>query len=283
MKIFGLLGKNIAYSSSPSMHNAAFRALGIDAEYRLFDMKREKLNSFFQDIKKGIIEGCNVTIPHKEESLKFVDKKSEIVEATGALNTVARKTNILVADNTDFIGFMKALRGNTEGDLHFDPKGKNVFLFGAGGAAKAIAYTLITLKAKRIIIADIDKSRAENLAGSFFEKKSSDVVLSVAEDEVQYEDFISKSDLLINATPCGMKNDDPELFDYRYIEDKHFVFDLIYTKETKLLKRAKSQGAQAIDGLNMLLYQAGASFNIWTGKEAPIKVMKEELLKHRGK
>jgi len=283
MKTYALLGKNIGYSSSPFMHNAAFSALKMDAEYKIFDIPERDLKGFLCDLRSGKIEGCNVTIPYKEKALEFVDEKNDTVEAIGALNTIARKKEKLVADNTDFLGFMKALRGEGEGDLNFDPKGKNIFLFGAGGAAKAIVYVLLTLKAKRIILTDIDKAKAEALAGSFFKKRKGDVSITVSADEEQYEEFISRSNLLINATPCGMKEKDGALFDYRYIEEKHYIFDLIYARKTPLVKDAQKSGARAVDGLNMLLYQAAASFSVWTGREAPLPVMRKALLEHVGR
>jgi len=277
MKIYGLLGKNIHHSLSPVMHNAAFKALGISAEYKIFDINEEKLGGFFEKLKKGEIFGCNVTMPYKEKALNFVDAASVATKTIGALNTVTREEDELKGYNTDYQGFIKALLGFGEGDLNFKAEGKDAFIFGAGGAAKAIIYGLLTMGAKKIVIADIDNKKAEALAGYVIGKKKWNSLITVAQDEKQYNEFISKSDLLVNATPCGMKEDDPGLFDYSYIHEGLYVFDLIYTVETPLIKGAKGRSAKCINGLNMLLYQAARSFEYWTNLEAPLEVMRKAL------
>lgn len=278
MQTYGLLGRNIGYSLSPFMHNAAFKALGMDAEYKLFDISEERLEDFFSELRNGRVSGCNVTLPYKEKALNFVDNLTSAAEAIGALNTVAREGDVLKGYNTDYQGFMKALRGPDKGNLNFDAEGKNIFIFGAGGAARAVVYCLVTLSAKRIIITDLNIKKAENLAGYLSRKHGGATLITVAQDKAQYDDFISKSDLVINATPCGTGSDDPALFDYKYLEKKHYVFDLLYAKETSLIKEAKARGAHVAGGLNMLLYQAARSFEHWTNKDAPLEVMREALL-----
>lgn len=278
MKIYGLLGRNISYSLSPFMHNAAFRALKLEAEYKTFDIPESGLDDFFSDLRKGNISGCNVTIPYKEKALGFLDKQTGPVQDIGAVNTLAFEDTKLCGYNTDYYGFMEAVKGKSAGDLDFDSKGKDIFVFGAGGAGKAVIYGLMSLGAKRIAITDIDERKAERLAVSIVGKHKSDSLITVVKDEAKYEEFISKSNLLINASPCGMKKDDPALFDYRYIHEELYVFDLIYAAETPLLKEARSRAAKAVDGVNMLLYQAGRAFTIWTSKGAPLEVMRKALL-----
>ncbi|MBL7157104.1 MAG: shikimate dehydrogenase [Candidatus Omnitrophica bacterium] len=280
MKTYGLLGKNISYSLSPFMHNAAFKARNLKAEYRIFNLPENALGSFFEDMRKGTISGCNVTIPHKESALKFIDKCDDLVRNIKAVNTITSKDDKLFGYNTDCQGFIETLIGKNPGDLNFKSDGKDVFVFGAGGAAKAVIYGLINSGAKRIIIADIDEARAERLAQAVTEKENVSSVIAVVKDKAKYEEFISKADLLVNATPCGMKESDPPLFDYRYIHEKLYIFDLIYTSLTPLTKEATSRGAKAVNGLNMLLYQAGAAFKIWTGVKAPLEVMRGALLEN---
>lgn len=267
MKTYGLLGKNISYSLSPSMHNAAFKALNLKAEYRIFDKTEPELDDFFSDMKKGKISGCNVTIPYKEKALDYVDKCDNMVNSIGAVNTIVVKNNILEGRNTDYDGFVTALTGNTPGDLDFEPGGKSVFVFGAGGAARTIVFSLLNRAhkpVKKIAITDIDIDKARKLASSIVEKQEGNTIITVVEDEGQYNDFVSKSELLVNATPCGMKESDPPLFDYRYIHEGLFVFDLIYARDTRLVEEARLRGAKAINGLNMLLDQAIAAFSYWT-------------------
>ena len=283
MQTYGLLGKNVGYSLSPAMHNAAFKSSGLDCEYKLFDVSADKLGDFFAALRKGDISGCNVTIPYKEEVLGLVDTSSVAAKQIGASNTIIKVGGKLKGYNTDCQGFMKAIRGHGEGDLDFSPEGKTAFLFGAGGAARAVVYSLLVLGIKKILITDIDTEKAEGLAGSVVEKQEQNVLITVIEDKAQYNELISKSDLLVNATPCGMKEDDKPLFDYSYIHEKLFVFDLIYTRNTALMKEAVCRGARAVNGLNMLLYQAAEAFTLWTGKKAPIPIMKQALLGRTGK
>ena len=199
----------------------------------------------------------------------------------GAINTVAVKAGELSGHNTDYGGFIEALKGRNEGDLNFDPKGKDIFVFGAGGAAKALIYGLMSLGARRIAIADIDEEKSERLASFIVDSHKGSSLITVVKDRYKYEEFISKSELLVNATPCGTKKTDPQLFDYRYIHEKLYVFDLIYASNTRLVKEARLRGAKATGGINMLLYQAGASFTIWTGLKAPLDIMRNALELHR--
>ncbi len=259
------------------MYNAAFRALDIEAEYRLFDISEDALNAFFSELKEEKIAGCNVTIPYKEKALAFIDGCDDLAKNIGAVNTIALKDAKLTGYNTDCQGFIESLQGKGEGDLDFDTSGKNVFVFGAGGAAKAVVYALISLGAKKVALTDIDIRKAEALADSLAEKDFGNTVITVVQDESQFDEFISKTDLLVNATPCGMKKEDPKLFDYKYLNEGLSVFDLIYSVDTLLVKEAQAIGARAVNGLNMLLYQAAAAFKIWTGKRAPVAVMKKAL------
>jgi shikimate dehydrogenase len=288
MQTYGLLGKNISYSLSHAMHNAAFRELNLDAEYKTFDIPENELDAFFARLKKGEISGCNVTMPYKEKSLEYVDACDNLVKSIGALNTIVTKDGILKGHNTDYDGFINALTGTAPGDLGFEPGGKSVFVFGAGGAARTVVFSLLSWApefVKRIVITDVDIKKAENLADSLVEKQGGDTVISIAAENSQYGDFISKSDLLVNATPCGMKEGDPALFDYRDIHERLYVFDLIYVKDTPLVKEARRRGAKAVNGRNMLLDQAVEAFEYWiegAQTAAVIKAMRQALFEKLG-
>ncbi|MCQ9206981.1 MAG: shikimate dehydrogenase [Omnitrophica bacterium] len=277
MKTYGLLGETIGYSLSHHMHNAAFSELGLEAEYKIFDIPESGLGDFFSRVKAGTISGCNVTIPYKERALAFIESLSPAVRAIGALNTIVREDGKVVGHNTDYHGFVKSLRGRASGDLGFEPEEKSAFVFGAGGAAKAVVYSLLILGAKKIAIADMDIKKAETLAASVVEKQKGNALITVVQDEAQYDEFISRSDLLVNATPCGISKGDAPLFDYKFIDKTLAVFDLIYAKDTPLVMEAKLRGAKVINGLNMLLYQAARSFELWTGNEAPLDAMRKAL------
>lgn len=278
MQTYGLLGKNIAYSLSPAMHNAAFKELGLAAEYKIFDIDENETEEFFSKVRAGEISGSNVTIPYKEKALDFLEGLSPAAKAIGAVNTIVRGEGVLTGHNTDYKAFMKSLRGLGEGDLAFEPEEKAAFIFGSGGAAKAVSYGLLLLGVKKIALTDVDIEKADFLAGRMAEKQEGSAVITVAHDERQISELISRSDLLVNATPCGQNPGDRPLFDYKTLDSHLAVFDLVYSVETPLVKQARSRGAKAATGLNMLIYQAARSFELWTGKDAPVEVMRKALL-----
>ncbi len=271
MNIYGVIGWPVKHSLSPAMHNAAFKELGIEAEYKLFEVRPEDLGNFIHSISKESICGLNVTIPYKEIVITFLDKISSEAGLIGAVNTVKVSDNKLEGYNTDGEGFLRHL---TE-DLGFKPEGKNIAIIGAGGAARAVSVYLGKEKPKRISIYDIDKARLEALFGHLKENFNNIEFKSANSiEELDIEDC----SLLINATPIGMKASDPCLVDGKFIHKGILVYDLIYNpKETKLLELGKQKGAVVSNGLGMLLYQGAAAFELWTDKKAPIEIMREAL------
>lgn len=270
-KIYGLIGYPVKHSLSPLMHNAAFAALGIDAKYELFEVSPGELGDFFKSIPQRNILGFNVTIPHKEKVIALLDQASEEARLIGAVNTVKVEGAKTGGFNTDGAGFLKYLKE----ELRFDPKGKRIALIGAGGAAKAIAVYLCKAAVKSVSIHDIDNNKLLNL-GDQLKKHFAGIEFLSASSVEQLN--IASSDLLVNATPIGMKETDPCLVDGKFIKKDLLVYDCIYNpEETKLLRIARGKGAKVANGLGMLLYQAADSFKIWTGKEAPVNVMKQAL------
>lgn len=272
-KIYGLIGYPVKHSLSPKMHNAAFRSLNINAEYRLFPLKEEELKGFFADLKKNNIFGLNVTIPYKEKVIAFLNKISHEAKLTGAVNTIKVNQNSLEGFNTDGEGFLRHIRR----DLGFNPRGKSIAIIGAGGASRAVAVYLSKEKPQRISIYDTDKTKAENLVKHLKECFGS-VEFKQANSIEELD--IKISGLLINATPIGMKEADPCLVKEDFIHKNLLVYDLIYEpKETMLLKIAKEKGALVSNGLGMLLYQGARSFRLWTQKPAPVEIMRQALNK----
>lgn len=270
-KIFGLLGYPVKHSLSPAMHNTAFKHLGIDAEYKLFEIKPEELNIFLNNLDKNNISGLNVTIPYKEKVLDFItlDKESFYLREVKAVNAIVKKDNILKGFNTDIPGFQKHLKEN------INPEGKCVAIFGAGGAARAVSYVLVTLKAKEISIFDIDQNKSEGIV-KMIKNLFSNFAISLV-NNIEGLDIKNK-DLLINTTPIGMKETDPCLIKEELLHKNLFVYDLIYNpSETKLLKLAKKFGCKTSNGLGMLLYQGELSFKHFTGLDAPIGIMRQAL------
>lgn len=270
-RIFGLIGYPVKHSLSPLMHNAAFKALNLDASYELFELKPQELETFFKTLPQKNISGLNVTIPYKEQVFPFLDKVSEQAELIGAVNTINISGGKLEGFNTDGDGFLRHLKD----DLGFDPEGKNISVIGAGGAARAITVTLSRAGSKRVFIYDIEKSKSEKLI-SHLKRNFSNVEFKQA-DSIEGLDM-KGSGLLVNATPIGMRESDPLIIGPEFISKGLLVYDLIYNpKETKLLKLAKERGAVVSNGLGMLLYQGMLSFEIWTGKKAPKDVMRKAL------
>jgi shikimate dehydrogenase len=272
-KIYGVLGYPAKHSLSPVMHNAAFKALRINAEYKIFEIEPYELNIFLTSLSKNNIFGLNVTVPYKEKVMPSLDSISSEAELIGAVNTIKVSKFRLGGFNTDGEGFLKSLSE----DLNFEPKGKNIAILGAGGAAKAVSVFLSKHKPKAIAVYDIDKAKLSGLIAHL--KDNFDDIDYVAASSIA-ELSIEKCNLLINATPIGMKDDDPCLVNSEVLHSKLLVYDLIYNPpETKLLALAKEVGAKVSNGLGMLLHQGALSFELWTDKKAPVKVMREALEK----
>jgi shikimate dehydrogenase len=277
-RILGLLGYPVKHSFSPAMHNAAFKKLNIAAEYRLFEIKPKELNGFFASLIGQNISGLNVTIPYKEKVLDFIklDKESIYLKKIRAVNTIVSKNSILRGFNTDIPGFLKDLKEN-----NIDIVKKRIAMLGAGGAAKAVIYALANSGAKEISIYDIDKAKSQKLA-SLIRTLFQDFEIKAVG---KIEDLnIRGKDLLINATPIGMKDRDPCLIKEEILHRNLVVYDLVYNPpQTKLLMLAKKVGAKTFNGLGMLLHQGALSFEYFTGKVAPLETMrqalKEELMK----
>lgn len=281
-KIVGILGYPIKHTASPAMHNAAFKALKLNWAYLPLEVKPEKLERVVKALVPINIQGVNVTIPHKKNVIPFLDELSPEAEFIGAVNTIVKKGNKLVGYNTDGEGFMRALE-----EEKISVSGKNILVMGAGGASHAICYQL-ALKGANLRIYNRTIEKAHDLKGRLEEKQFSPKVESKPVAILTFKSNSLKRELediqiLINATSFGMKADDR--FFHLINEDNinpslEAVVDIIYNPpETKLLKIAKEKGIKTINGLGMLLYQGALSFELWTGKKAPIGVMRETLHK----
>jgi shikimate dehydrogenase len=254
------------------MHNAAFRSLKINAEYRFFEKSPQELEDFLSSLKDANISGLNVTIPYKEAVIPFLDEVSEEAKLIGAVNTIKVLRNRLQGHNTDGAGFLKHISE----DLNFTPRAKRICVMGAGGASRAISVYLCKAKPKSISIYDIDKRRLAALA-RHLRSEFKNIEIRAADSIAGLN--IGEADLLLNATPVGMSEADPCLVDKKFFHKGLLVYDLIYNpQETKLLARARDCGAKVSNGLGMLLYQGMLSFEIWTGKKAPKEVMRKALL-----
>ena len=275
-RVYGLFGYPVRHTFSPVMHNAAFRAIGLNSAYLAFEVEPEKIGNALKGIVALGIEGVNLTVPHKERALVYMDKLSPEARLIGAVNTVVRRGKKLIGHNTDGAGFVASLKK----DARLNPRGKNIFILGAGGAARAIAMELAKKGASRIVLTDLVYHRAQNLALKVRQAFSDCTVRVGSLRKKEMTRNILDSDLLINATPIGMNKSDPLLVDEESLHPDLVVCDLIYNPlETKLLKCARARKLKTISGLGMLLYQGAISFKLWTGRKAPIEVMRKALLK----
>jgi shikimate dehydrogenase len=308
LRLYGLIGYPVKHSLSPAMHNAAFKALGINAAYRLFEVKPQELASFLLDpqtkitdtsgktIYAGDILGFNITIPHKvkakeilmaqEAEKKLIQKinKAKKKESSvssnkwytlvaGAINTVKKGYQ---PRNTDVSGFLKSLKV----DLNFNTKDKSVLVIGCGGAGRAVIAGLSygQKKVKKIYIYEKDK-KAISLAKSHFHQfpaVSRKLKFIACE---QMPQAIKKCQLLVNTSPVGMKDDSFSIIKKDLLHKGLSVYDLIYNRQTKLIKDALILGLPAASGQGMLLYQGAAAFSFWVEEPAPIEVMRSALNK----
>lgn len=276
--IYGLVGFPVKHSLSPLMHNAAFQALEVEAEYKLFSLEENEIESFFKGLKEenSPIFGLNVTVPYKEKVIPYMDSLAPFAQKANAVNTVVIKEGRkLVGYNTDGPGFLAHMA-----EIGVKTKGKRVSIIGAGGASRAIitALCLIEDKPDLIKIFDVESIKVDELIqdlGSRFD-------VSVVENVMSIDDLnVELADILINATPIGLKKDDPCLFEEDVFHSGLFVYDLIYNPaETVLIKMAKAKGAKTASGLGMLYFQGVLAFQHWADLqlEDPIKnIMREAL------
>lgn len=272
--IYGLIGHPVEHSLSPSMHNAAFKELNIDAEYKLFDVLPEDLEAFLKQLPEKGILGVNITIPHKVKAKNLVEKigsLDEVAKRFGAINTITVSGGKLKGFNTDGPGFYRSLQA----DLKFEPEGKTVFVLGAGGAARAVAMYLGN-GAKKICVTDIDSRMTDELKKHF--EKYYDQQKLVVLSRNDFEKGLIEADLLVQATPVGMKDEDTCPIDIKLLNSKTRVYDLIYNRPmTRLVREASKRKLHAVTGLGMLLYQGALAFELWTGEKAPVDVMRKAL------
>jgi len=271
MDIYGIIGWPVKHSLSPAMHNAAFKELGIDAEYRKFEVKPEDLKDFLLNRKD--VKGFNVTVPHKVRAKEILKDKAEVsdcAELCGAINTVKREKGKIKYTNTDVPGFLTSLKK----DLGFEHKDKSVILVGCGGAGRAIIAGLIT-ECSKIYVYDNSESAMKATEDAF--SKIKDKLQSISKEKMPT--IIKNCRLLVNATPIGMKEGDGSPVDKGLLHKDLSVYDVVYNRETGLVKDARSLGLPATGGLGMLLYQGAHAFEFWTGKQAPVEAMRKALLK----
>ena len=269
-----LIGYPLRHSVSSAFQQAAFDHHHLDVRYENRETDRAELETTVKNLRHSTILGANVTIPHKERVVTLLDELDEPAAQIGAVNTIVNRGGRLLGFNTDAPGFMRALRY----EARFECRGVSAVLLGAGGVARAVGFALVHEGAKRLMIANRTPERAETLAAFLRGQSGHDTeVASEPWDRLRSGRVLPRCDLLVNCTSLGMRHSATEgesPLGADAIPRGVLVCDLVYNpEETPLLKEARKAGAVAFGGLPMLVYQGAASFELWTGREAPLDIM----------
>ena len=276
--LMGLFASPSAHSISPIIHNNAFEKLGLNYVYLSFEVNKDNLKDAAQSIKTLNMRGVNLSMPNKKEVIQYLDEISETAKLSQSVNTIVNDNGILKGYSTDGKGFFKSLE-----EEKIFMKDKNITILGTGGASIAIISQAVFEGIKNIFVFKRDKNWKEQkkILDNIASKTNCNIELNSLEDKNILKRKIEESDLLINATSVGMKED------FSLIEDKSFfrkdliVSDIIYNPEkTKLLQIAEKEGCKIINGIGMLLYQGALSFELWTNKKMPVDYIKEIIFNY---
>jgi shikimate dehydrogenase len=272
-RICAIIGDPVEHSLSPAMHNAAFKELKLNLVYVAFTVTRNELKEAISSARILGFRGLNVTMPHKNAVIKYLDETDSMAKSIGAVNTVLNDGGRLVGFNTDGIGAMRALKENG-----VSLNGRKLLLLGAGGAAKAIAFQAAQ-EVEELVVLNRTFEKAEKLAEALRKNFGKKVRGGAFSSEFLKEE-IKDADILVNATSVGMHPDvNKSPVPRTQLRPSLCVMDIIYSPlETKLVMDAKAEGAKIVSGLEMLIYQGVASFEIWTNHPAPVEVMKKAAL-----
>lgn len=260
VSVYGLLGNPVRHSLSPIMHRAAFRALGMNAEYVAFQVM--DIKHALAGIKGLGIRGASVTIPFKEEVIPLLEGVDPVARKIGAVNTIVNRDGILIGYNTDWMGFKSCISN------WMDPEGKSFVILGAGGAARAVLYGVLEIGGEAILL-NRDAERAKRVAEEF------GCVWHPLEAIKTME-----ADVLVNTTPVGMWPKDREMpVPRETLRRFQRVVDIIYNPlPTRLLREAEKEGGKTMSGLEMFLHQGAEQFRLWTGMDPPFEVMRKAVL-----
>ncbi|MBU0678376.1 MAG: shikimate dehydrogenase [Verrucomicrobia bacterium] len=272
-KYFAVLGHPIGHTLSPVMHNASIKALGLDAVYLAFDVSPEDLMTALSGLTTLGFAGVNLTVPLKEVAFRELSELDESARLLGAVNTVRFADGRMTGYNTDGYGFLKAI----EDAFGQGIKGSNVFVLGAGGAGRAVALVCAREGARQIVLSDIDSRRTAAVKAEVAAISGETEVL-IPTDSSGQSDLARQADLIVQATPVGMKEEDTPLLPAEAFRPGQRVLDLIYMyPKTGLMKNAETAGALTVNGLGMLLHQGARAFSIWTGLDPDTGAMRAAL------
>jgi shikimate dehydrogenase len=273
-RVYALIGNPVSHSMSPAIHNAAFMERNLDCIYVAFQV---------EDVKSALagmraldnFRGMSVTIPHKIEVMQYVDEIPDVDRYIGSINTVVKEDGKLIGFKTDGPGALKAI---VDGGVEL--AGKNVLMLGAGGAARAIAFTLAQKgNIGKLVLLDINEEFLSQLTGDL--RSGTDaVIVDGALNPATVAEHMASADLIINCTPVGMHpNEDASLVDEVLFRPGQVVFDVVYNPlETKMLRQAKGKGLKVIQGVEMFINQAILQFERFAGADAPEELMRKVVM-----
>ncbi len=278
-----VFGDPVAHSLSPQMHNPGLAEAGIETQYVRLHIQPEQLQVALEELKKQNFIGTNLTIPHKVAALESMDEVDETARRIGAVNTVLVEDGQLIGFNSDGPGFARAIREEFSIDLH----DLRIMILGAGGGAgKAAAVQAAMDRCERLVLVNRSTEKTEALAADlapFFKDDRlagpMERLEAIPSDESALAPQMDHIDLVVNATPLGMKRSDPEPLPASLLQPHQFVYDMVYSPaRTQLISQAQNAGARTANGLSMLLHQGAISFEHWFNREAPLEAMRKGLL-----
>jgi shikimate dehydrogenase len=266
--VVGIIGDPVGHSRSPAMHNAAFAALGLDWVYVPFPVAAADVGAAVAAVRALGLAGLNVTVPHKEAVIPHLDRLTPLARRVGAVNTVVNQNGRLLGENTDVHGFAATLRAQ-----RIRLRGRHAIVIGAGGAARAVLAALAEAGAARVTIANRTAARARALAGLVRGPRRAVVPLDALRDPT----LLGDAALVVNTTSLGLHGAALPPIAHAATPARCLFADLVYGTETAFVRDARRAQRPTCDGSEMLLHQGARAFTLWTGRRAPLTVMRAVL------
>ncbi|MBI60013.1 shikimate dehydrogenase [bacterium] len=278
--ILGVFGDPITHSYSPQLHNSVAKSLGLDCCYVAFPVKANCLQAAVQGLDALGIRGINVTVPHKETIMSFLDCCDEDALAMGAVNTIVNRDGLLHGYNTDGKGFIYSLCEYHQQSV----KGKNIVFLGAGGTAKALSYTCLNQEVASLTIINRTVEKAASIKDELLQSNSSIPVQTFATADTACLEVLNQADIIVNVTSLGLANQDPlPIQTLDWMHAKQCLIDVIYNpRETRFLAAGKQKGLTVINGLAMLIAQAAYSFSLFMDVDPPFEHFFSQLNSFEG-
>ena len=273
-KLCAVIGYPIGHSMSPAIYNAAFAAMGLDVRHEAWAVQLDEIPAALERLRGDEMLGMNVTVPNKQAVMPLLDEIDPMATAIGAVNCISKQNGRLIGHNTDMYGFIRSLR-----EAGCNPKGMRVAILGVGGSARAVAYGLIEAGAASLTLAGRTQAHVDELAEALHRTQPQAMVARAGWQDAAFEVACREAGLIVNCTPIGMR-DTPLERESALPAPLHrpglWVCDLVYNPlETRLLADARAAGGRPVGGLEMLLYQGVESVRHWTGREAPVDIMRK--------